>query len=82
MNRSAFTIQVSQEIVDRIMADVRGKGGFQSLLRKLQGQMNVQALMLTLDPGDLKTIPQYESYRPGDGRTGFFRLWICCEPKG
>jgi hypothetical protein len=62
---SEVTIQISQEIADKIMADVRGDGGFQNLLRKLRKQVDAQALLLTLDPTDIEAIPRYYSYEPG-----------------
>jgi hypothetical protein len=62
---STVTIQVTKEIVGNIMADVRGQGGFQNLLRKLQGQLNLQSCLLTLETADLETIPRYHGYEPG-----------------
>lgn len=59
------SVRITQEISDWIMMPVRGKGGFQSFLRKLQKQLDTLQLSLTLEQDDLGKIPQYVGYDPG-----------------
>jgi hypothetical protein len=59
------SVEVTQEIADWIMMPVRGSGGFQSFLRKLQGQLDMTRLTLSLDQEDLGKLPQYIGYEPG-----------------
>ena len=59
------SVSVTQEIADWIMMPVRGSGGFQSFLRKLQKQLDYFRLTLSLEPDDLQKIPLYIGYEPG-----------------
>lgn len=59
-------VQLSQETVARLMRPVRGRGGFQSLLRKLQPRISGQ--ILEIDATDYERLNRYSrSY----GRGGF-----------
>jgi hypothetical protein len=60
-----ITIEITPEIAEAITRDVRGEGGFQDLLRKLQGQLEINSMTLTLTGTDLEKIPRYKSYEPG-----------------
>jgi hypothetical protein len=59
------SVKVIPEIRDALMMPVEGEGGFQSLLRKLQSQLNQSNLTLELDATDVERIPRYKSYEPG-----------------
>jgi len=59
-------VQVSPTSVMRLMRPVRGRGGFQELLRKLQPR--ISGTTLSIDLADLQTLNRYShSY----GRGGF-----------
>jgi hypothetical protein len=59
------SVTITQEIADWIMMPVRGTGAYQSLVRKLQRQLDCLHMTLTLETDDLLKIPQYIGYDPG-----------------
>ena len=61
-------VELSQAIRNRLMRPVNGKGGFQTLLRKLRGQLNGDWVLVT--PEDAERLSRY-SYAYGGG--GFQR---------
>ena len=59
-------VQLSQASVARLMRPIRGRGGFQHLLRRLQPRIN--GAVLVIDPNDFEKLSRYShSY----GRGGF-----------
>jgi len=69
-----MTVLLSDSERDRLMKPVRGQGGWQRLLRKLQRQLSGK--VLTLGQDDYRRVQQYRS-RYGSGgwqsRLSFFR---------
>lgn len=59
-------IQLSQSAVARLMRPVRGRGGFQQLLRRLQPK--VQGAVLAIDGDDAEKLSRYSH---AYGRGGF-----------
>jgi hypothetical protein len=69
-----MSIVLSAEELELLMRPVRGKGGWQSLLRKLQRQ--VSGATLVLDHSDVAKVCRYrDKYGSGgwQGRLGFLK---------
>ncbi|GEM_PF-4872598 len=62
---NTIEVSVTQQILEQLMADVHGEGGFQDLLRKLASQLDPGRRILVLDGTDLERIPRYKTYEPG-----------------
>ena len=62
-------IGLTTEETEKLVRPVNGQGGFQNLLRRIQGQLNANyQLVLTLD--DIRQINRYRSRYGGGGFQG------------
>ncbi|MBI5248802.1 MAG: hypothetical protein HY912_04850 [Desulfomonile tiedjei] len=62
---TTHSVNVTPEAAAKIRKPVEGNGGFQTLFRKLQGQLGSRGSVLTLTDQDLERIERYKSYEPG-----------------
>lgn len=55
----SMTVTLNKTEVTELKRPTEGEGGFQSLLEKLQVQLDSNTSMLRLENGDLERIPRY-----------------------
>lgn len=58
---------------NQLMRPVRGKGGWQSLLRRLQARLS--GVVLTLDHRDIRQVRKYRSSYGGGGWQSRLSFW-------
>ncbi len=60
-----YSVNLAPDVAAKIRKSVEGAGGFQDLLRKLQGQLSPDGSVVTVTEEDIERIIRYESYKPG-----------------
>ncbi|VYT11892.1 hypothetical protein [Campylobacter ureolyticus] len=78
MNEKYNTVHLSQSALNGINKEVQGSGGFQTLMRKLQKQLNGTELHYSDD--DLEKIKRYaKEYNNGGYQNIFEEILKCIE---
>ena len=74
---TTLTFKFTDDEVKELEKPANGQGGFQSLIKKLQGILDKQNGVLALTDAQIGTVVRYMSYKPGgfEGRlaAGFRR---------
>lgn len=79
MNEKHNTVHLSQSALNAINEEVRGRGGFQTLMRKLQ-QEQLNGTELDYNDDDLEKIKRYaKGYNNGGYQNKFKEILKCIE---
>jgi hypothetical protein len=62
---STDSVRLPPDVAAEIRKPIEGQGGFQDLLRKLQGQLSADGSVLTVTDEDIERIGRYKKYEPG-----------------
>lgn len=62
---TTHSVSITLDVESAIRKPIEGQGGFQDLLRKLQGQLNVDSSVLAVTDEDIERIVRYKTYEPG-----------------
>lgn len=75
------SVKLNQEAIDNLSKSVNGNGGYQELLRKLQGQYDKDSQILNYNDDDLKKMRRYNKYDEGGFENRLQSILSCIDEK-